>query len=112
LHGLVAFGVVQRRRELGIRVALGARRSAVVRLVLGEALTLVAAGLLIGLPAAWILGRFAASRMPALLFGLNPADPSSIAFALAALTVVAAVAAYLPARSAGRTDPVLVLRAE
>jgi predicted permease len=108
LYGVLTFAVGERSRELGIRMALGADRSAVVRLILGDASRLVLTGLGIGaacaLPATPILGR--------LLFGVSPFDPVSLAAAAAFLTVVALAAAYRPARRAARLAPLVVLRME
>jgi putative ABC transport system permease protein len=108
IYGLLAYSVARRTREIGIRMALGARRNRVVALVLGGALKPLAAGLLIGLPAAWAAARWIES----LLFGLKPTDPVSIALAILALIVVAQAAAWLPARRAARVDPLIALRSE
>ncbi len=112
LYGLLAFSLVQRRSEMGVRLALGARPADLVWLVVTDALILVALGLAIGLPAAFAAGRFAASQISGLLFGLEATDPLTIAAAAAVLVTVAMVAAYLPARRASRVDPVMVLRSE
>jgi predicted permease len=106
LYGVLTFAVNERSRELGIRMALGAEASAVMRLILGEALRLVLAGLAIGglcaLPVTPLLGR--------LLFGISPLDPVTLALAAAVLTGVALAAAYRPARHAARLEPLAVLR--
>jgi predicted permease len=112
LYGLLAFTVVQRRGEMGIRLALGAQRRDVVRLVTIEAMRLVAIGVAVGVPAALAAGRLAASQISGLLFGLSPTDSLTIATATLALASVAAVAAYFPARRASRVDPMAALRAE
>jgi ABC-type antimicrobial peptide transport system permease subunit len=112
LYGLMAFAVVRRTGELGVRMALGAERGAVVRMVLKEALLLVVAGLAIGIPAALLLGRFGASLTAGLLFGLSATDPLTLAGAALVLLSVAAVAAYFPAARASRIDPMHALRAE
>jgi predicted permease len=108
LYGVLTFAVAERSRELGIRMALGADRSAVVRLILGDAGRLVLLGVAIGaacaLPATPILGR--------LLFGVSPFDPVSLAGAAAFLGAVALAAAYRPARRASRLEPLVVLRME
>jgi ABC-type antimicrobial peptide transport system permease subunit len=112
LYGLLTFTVVQRRAEMGIRMALGARRGDVVRLIAGEAMRLVAIGVALGVPAAIAAGRLASSQISGLLFGLDATDSLTILLAAAVLASVAAVAAYLPARRAARVDPMLALRTE
>jgi predicted permease len=112
LYGLLAFTLVQRTGEIGIRMALGARRGDVVWLVVSEALLLVAAGIAIGVPAALAVARLASSQISGLLFGLEATDPFTIATAAFALASVAAFAAYLPARRAARVDPMVALRTE
>lgn len=112
LYGLLAFTVVQRRSELGIRLALGAQRGDVVWMVTREAMLIVAIGVGVGVPVALIAARLASSHISGLLFGLHATDPITIAGAALVLTLVAAVAAYLPARRASRVDPMLVLRPE
>jgi putative ABC transport system permease protein len=108
LYGLLAYGVAQRIREIGIRLALGAERRGVAALVLRSGARLVLAGLAIGLPAAWIASHWIES----LLFGLKPRDPA--ATALAAITLIGAtlLASYVPARRASRLDPLVALRHE
>jgi predicted permease len=108
LYGLMAYGVSRRTRELGVRLALGAPRRQIVGLVLGDAARLVIAGSALGVPAAWAATRWVES----LLFGVSPADPWTAGGAVAMLVVAACVAAYLPARRAARTDPVIALRHE
>ncbi len=112
LYGLMAFAVVQRSWEIGVRVALGADRTAVLRMVLRDALGLVAFGLTIGIPAALIGGRLASHQVSSLLFGVTAGDPVTLAGAAAVLLMVAAAAAYLPAARAARIDPIQALRAE
>jgi len=112
LYGLLAFAVVQRTREVGIRTALGAKRVNVIWMVMREALVLVFWGVAIGVPLALGLARFAGSQISGLLFGTKAADPPTIAAAAAVLILVAAVAAYLPARRASRVDPAIALRGE
>jgi predicted permease len=112
LYGLLAFAVVQRTGEMGIRMALGAARGDVLWMVLREALALALAGIAIGLPAALALGRLAASRIPGLLFQLETTDPPTIALAALLLVLVAVLASYLPARRASRIDPMSALRNE
>ncbi len=104
----MSYTVARRTREIGIRIALGAARPQVLRLVLGEVLALTLAGVALGLPAAWAAGRAAESQ----LFGLSPLDPLSLAGAATLLAVVGMTAGYVPARRAAATEPVLALRTE
>lgn len=106
LYGILAYTVSGRQREIGVRMALGASRTAVLRLVLRQGMMLVCIGAGIGLVLALVIGR-AFSRM---LFGLSPADPLSLAGAAAALILVAMLACYLPALAASRMDPMRALR--
>ena len=108
LYGLVAFSVGQRTREIGIRMALGARAADVQRLVVGEALRLSAAGLLAGVAAALLLTR----RVSGLLYQIPAHDPETFTAVAALLALVTLVAAWVPARRAGRVDPATALRAE
>jgi putative ABC transport system permease protein len=112
LYGLLAFATVQRMGEMGIRMALGARRGDVMWLVMRNALMLVAIGMAIGIPAALAAARLASSQISGLLFGLTATDPATIAVAAVALAAVALPAAYLPALRASRVDPMVVLRTE
>ena len=106
LYGLLSFVVERSRREIGVRLSLGAEAGDVVRLVTARGLRLVAGGLLVGLPAGYALARAASS----VLFGVTPADPATYASAGAALVAVAALACLLPARRAARLDPAAILR--
>ena len=108
LYGVMAFMVARRTREIGIRMALGARGSSVVWLVMREVLLLSAAGLAIGLPAAWLLTRLVQTQ----LFGVQATDPFTMAIAVLGIATVAAVSGYLPARKATTIDPMLALRFE
>jgi putative ABC transport system permease protein len=103
---VLAFSVARRRREIGLRIAVGANPGTIERLFLKESLALVAVGVALGIPLATVVTRFVSS----MLFGLTPDDPVSIAVALAAVTLVTIAAAYVPARNAARTDPLVVLR--
>jgi predicted permease len=106
LYGILAYSVRSRQRELGVRMALGASRSDVLRFVLQQGMVLVGIGVGAGLAIALLVGR-AFSRM---LFGLSPADPVSLIGASAVLLLVAALACYLPALAASRMDPMQALR--
>jgi predicted permease len=108
LYGVLSYAVAQRTGEIGIRMALGAQRGAVARLVLRETGILIAVGLAIGVPASLAAARLVRST----LFGLQPADPVTLACALGVMVLVAAVAGYLPAHRASRVDPLIALRYE
>jgi len=108
LYGVLAFSVARRRREIGLRIAVGANPGTIERLFLKESLVLVAVGLALGIPLGTAITRFVSS----MLFGLTPHDPASIGIAGAAVTLVTIAAAYVPARSASRTDPLVALRDE
>jgi len=97
LYGLLTFGVVQRTSELGVRMALGASRSRVLWMILKEALLLVLAGVVLGVPVAFGVVRIAGSQFSGLLFGLAPGDPLTIAVASFVLISVAVAAACIPA---------------
>ena len=112
LYGLLAFSVVERTGEMGIRMALGATRPDVVWTVMREGLLLVAAGVAIGVPAALAVARIASNQISGLLFGLRATDPVTIGAAAALLALVAAAAAYIPARRASMVDPIVALRNE
>jgi len=108
VFGVVAFLVASRTREIGIRLAVGADPRALVRLVLGQALTPVVAGLAIGLAATRGLARLAEQQ----LFDVQTRDPATLTAAALVVVAAACLAAYLPARHASRVDPTIVLRAE
>src|SRR5471032_1387050 len=105
LYGVIAYMVARRRNEIGVRIALGANRGRVVRLVLREAALLLAAGLAIGTGLALWAAR-------AMLFGLKAYDPATFAGAIALLALVALLASYGPARRASRLEPMQALREE
>ncbi|HEY2569136.1 MAG TPA: ABC transporter permease [Candidatus Udaeobacter sp.] len=108
LYGVMALTVTQRTRELGVRLALGAQRADVFRLVLSQGMLLVLIGLTIGL-----LGAIGAGRgLQSVLYGVGGFDVSALSFALCALALVALIACWLPARRATRVDPIVALRAE
>jgi ABC-type antimicrobial peptide transport system permease subunit len=112
LYGLLAFSVSRRTAEIGVRVALGATQADVRWMVARQALAIVGAGLLIGIPTAWIVARLASHQLNALLFELTPTDPLAIVIATAVLVCVAIPAGLVPAHRAARIDPVVALRAE
>ncbi|MGI8437842.1 MAG: FtsX-like permease family protein, partial [Chthoniobacterales bacterium] len=108
LYGVMALSVTQRTRELGIRMALGAARADVFRLVLGQGVALIGIGLGIGLLGALAAGRALAS----VLYGVGSVDLAALAVALISLTSVAMLACFVPARRATRVDPMVALRDE
>ena len=108
LYGTIAYAVARRTGEIGIRMALGARSGSIVWMVLRQVVALVATGLAIGFVGAWETTRFVKS----FLFGGTPNDPLSLSLAVGILAAAALVAAYAPARRAGRTDPMAALRCE
>ncbi len=105
---MLAHGVAQRTREIGIRLALGANRREVVGLVVGQAAALASGGLIVG----FILAFGASRLMVGLLFGVEPGDLTTYAGVTGALFAIALVASYLPARRASRVDPITALRYE
>jgi ABC-type antimicrobial peptide transport system permease subunit len=106
LYGVTAYMVASRRREIGIRMALGAQAARVVRLVLARISVLVGAGLLLGMAATLWASRF----VGAMVYGVEPRDPMTMLEAIGVLAAVAVLAASLPARRAARIDPAAVLR--
>jgi len=108
IYGVLSFLVGQRRREIGIRIALGARRSEVLHMVMRQGMALMMTGLVFGLAAATATGRFITS----LLYGVRPADPWTIVAIILVLTATALTACYIPARRATRVDPMEALRNE
>ena len=108
IYGVMAYSVVQRTNEIGIRMALGAEQSSIFRLIVGQAMTLVAISLVVGLVAA-----FAATRLlNSLLFGVGAWDPITFSVIVLLIAGVAFLAAWLPARRAARVDPMIALRSE
>jgi putative ABC transport system permease protein len=108
LYSVIAYMVARRRNEIGVRIALGAGRGQVIRLVLREAMLLLGVGLTAGIVIALWAGRAAAT----LLFGLRPYDPISMLAAIALLTVIALAASFAPARRAAALEPMIALRDE
>ena len=108
LYGTLSYAVVRRTGEIGVRMALGARPSAVVRMVLRESLVIAVAGIAAGVPLAWFGGRL----MSSLLFGVSPHDPWTFAGAIGVILAVTLLSGVLPARRAARVDPLVALRQE
>jgi predicted permease len=108
IYGVLAYLVSRRTREIGIRVAIGARRLDVVKMVLGSGLTLALAGIAGGIVLAFAITRL----LRGLLHGVRPADPATFAAVAALLTIVAVLASAVPAWRASRVDPVIALRSE
>jgi ABC-type antimicrobial peptide transport system permease subunit len=108
LYGTMSYAVGQRTKELGIRMALGAQKKDILRMVLGEALSLATVGIIIGVPAALACTRLIAN----LLFGIRATDPAPFVAAILLMTAVALSAGYLPARRATKIDPMEALRYE
>ena len=108
LYGVLAFAVAQRTKEIGVRVALGAQRRDVLRLVMQRGMLLIGSGLAIGIAAALAVGRVIAS----LLYLVTPTDAATLGAVTAFLAAVAMVATYLPARRAAQVNPLEALRYE
>ncbi len=108
LYGVIAYSVSRRTREIGVRMALGAQRNDVLRLVLGEGARLALIGLAIGIVSSLLAARW----MSSLLFDVEPADPLTFVTVAVVLSLVALAACYIPARRAMRTDPMAALRYE
>ena len=108
IYGVIAYSVAQRRKEIGIRVALGAKPSNVAGMVVRQGMGMAAVGIAAGLVLAFGVTRF----LSGILFAVTPTDPITLAAVAITLAVAALLACYVPARRATRTDPVEVLRAE
>ncbi len=108
LYGVLSYSVTQRSREIGLRMALGATGSSVIRMIVARGLALTATGLVIGLVAAWLATR----TMKNILYGVAATDPVTFASVAALLALIALIACWAPARRASRVDPITVLREE
>jgi putative ABC transport system permease protein len=108
IYGVMSYSVSKRTREMGIRMALGAESSRILRMIIGEALMLFAAGASVGLFLAIVLTRI----VRGLLYQVSPADPMTFVIALVLLCIVAVAAASIPALRASRVDPMMALRQE
>jgi predicted permease len=108
LYGVMSYSVTRRTREIGIRIALGAQRRAVERLILQQGLVLTAIALLLGMPAAWLAAKFSAS----FLYGVHPHDAVTFTLVPIFLAAVGLVACWVPARRAANVDPQIILRYE
>ena len=108
IYGVISYSVSQRTQEMGIRLAIGSPRTAVLKLIIGEGMKLTAMGVVIGLIVSLVLTR----TMQALLFGVSATDPLTFAANAFLLTAVAALACSLPARRAAKIDPMEALRYE
>jgi len=108
IYGVMAYAVAQSTRELGVRLALGARRQEIVAMVLGRAAILAGTGIVLG-----VLGALGVTRyLQGMLFGLTPLDAATFVFTALVFGVVAMVASYVPARRATQVDPLIALRSE
>jgi predicted permease len=106
LYGILAYAVNHRKREIGLRMALGATQASVLKLILKEGMSLVISGMLIGFAAALLVGRL----LTGILYGVGAGDPVSVGAAAIVLSAIALVACYVPARWASRVDPLVALR--
>jgi ABC-type antimicrobial peptide transport system permease subunit len=108
LYGVMTYNVARRTHEIGIRMALGAQNREVQWMILRESLLLLGIGVLLGVPATMAATRLVGAQ----LFGLTPSDPPTFVAAILAISIVALLAAYFPARRATRVDPMVALRDE
>ena len=114
LFGVMAYSVSQRTHEIGIRMALGARQTDVLKMILRQGMALVLVGVALGLAGAYGLSKYLESRvgLSQMLYGVRPSDPSTYGLVAALLTLVSFVACYIPARRATKVDPMIALRCE
>ena len=108
VYGVISYSTSQRTNEIGIRVAFGAQRRQILRLILGQGVVIVGIGLVAGCAAAFVIGRQIAS----LLVGVSFSDPMTYLIVCAVLAIVALAACYIPARRAMRVDPLVALKYE
>jgi ABC-type antimicrobial peptide transport system permease subunit len=112
LYGVTAYTVAQRTQEIGIRMALGASRASVLKMMIAQGLRLAAAGLAIGLLVGVVLSFAAKQVLAKLLFGVSATDPATFVVVVGLLAAVALLACYIPARRATKVDPMVALRYE
>jgi putative ABC transport system permease protein len=114
LFGVLAYTVSQRTHEIGIRMALGANRSSVMKMIVVQGMVLVAIGVVLGLAGAYVLTRYLESwlNLKEMLFGVKVSDPLTYGLIAVLLSLVALVACYIPARRATKVDPLVALRHE
>jgi predicted permease len=110
LYGTIAYGVGRRTAEIGVRMALGANRRTIERMVLRDALAIAAIGIVLGLPAAFAGARAARTVLDDVLFGVRPGNPATLAMAVGILAATAIAAGFVPARRAAKVDPIVALR--
>jgi putative ABC transport system permease protein len=108
LYGITSYAAARRRTEIGIRMALGAQRADVMRLILGRSIALTLVGIVLGLVGAVVVTRY----LKAMLFGLTPLDVTTFIVVSLLFVVVATLAAFSPARCATKVDPLIALRSE